>query len=38
MPTIIFEGKEIEFDNNGYITDFSKWTRELAVHMAWEEA
>lgn len=37
MPTIIFEGKEIEFDNNGYITDFSKWTRELAVHMAWED-
>jgi tRNA 2-thiouridine synthesizing protein E len=36
MPTITFEGKEIEFDDNGYLVDSSQWTRELAVKMAWE--
>jgi len=36
MPTITFEGKEIEFDDNGYLVDFSQWTRELAVKIAWE--
>ena len=34
MPTITFEGKEIEFDDNGYMVDFSKWTREIASYMA----
>lgn len=36
MSTIIFEGKEIEFDKNGYLVDFQKWTRKLAVKMAQE--
>jgi sulfur relay (sulfurtransferase) DsrC/TusE family protein len=37
MPTIIFEDEEIEFDKYGYLVDFSKWTRKLAVKMAWED-
>jgi tRNA 2-thiouridine synthesizing protein E len=34
VPTVTFEGKAIELDNNGYLIDFDSWTRELAVHMA----
>ena len=34
MPNIIFNGEEIEVDTNGYLVDASKWTRELAVHIA----
>ena len=36
MSTIIFEDEEIEFYENGYLADFSKWTRKLAIKMAWE--
>jgi tRNA 2-thiouridine synthesizing protein E len=36
MPIIVFKENEIEFDDNGYLVDFSKWSRELAVKMAWE--
>lgn len=37
MPTFTFEGEEIELDNNGYLVDSSKWSRPLAVKMAWED-
>lgn len=37
MPTITFEGKEIEFDNNGDLINFSEWSRDLAVYMADED-
>jgi sulfur relay (sulfurtransferase) DsrC/TusE family protein len=37
MPIINFEGKEIEFDNNGHLINFSEWSRVLAVYMADED-
>ena len=37
MPTITFNNKEIEVDENGYLQDASQWSRELAVHMATED-
>lgn len=32
-----YDGKTIETDEEGYITDISLWTRELAVKIAEEE-
>jgi sulfur relay (sulfurtransferase) DsrC/TusE family protein len=37
MPTIAFEGQEIEIDNNGHLIDFSEWSRMFAVYMADED-
>lgn len=37
MPTLVFNGKEIQLDSNGYLTDASEWTRELAVLIASED-
>lgn len=34
MPTITLEGKKIELDNNGYLVNFSEWSRTLAVYLA----
>ena len=32
-----YDGKTIETDEEGYITDISLWTRELAIKIAEEE-
>lgn len=37
MPLVNFEGREIEFDNNGHLINFSEWSRVLAVYMADED-
>lgn len=35
---LMFEGKEIETDGDGYLKDSSAWSEELAVHIAEKEA
>jgi TusE/DsrC/DsvC family sulfur relay protein len=34
MPTMDFQGKQIEVDQKGYVINLDDWTRELADHMA----
>lgn len=34
MPTMEFQGKQFEVDEDGYLTDLSVWTKELAEHIA----
>ena len=32
--TISFQGKTIEFDEHGYLTDINKWSEDLAVYLS----
>jgi len=34
MPTMDFQGKQIEVDDDGYIVKLDDWSKELAVHLA----
>ncbi len=34
MPTIEFEGKQVEVDEDGYLLNLDDWTKELAAHLA----
>ncbi len=34
MPTIEFQGKQIELDEDGYLLNLGDWTPELANHLA----
>ncbi len=34
MPTMDFQGKQIEIDEDGYIVNLDDWTKELADHIA----
>ena len=34
MPTMDFQGKQIEIDKEGYVINLDDWTIELADHMA----
>ena len=34
MPTMEFEGKQIEVDEDGYLLNLSDWTREMADKIA----
>lgn len=34
MPTIEFQGDIIELDDNGFLKDSSKWTREIAKKLS----
>lgn len=37
MPTMDFQGKQIEIDKDGYVVNMDDWTKELAKHMAQTE-
>lgn len=34
MPTIDFQGKQIEVDEDGYLVNLDDWTKELAEYLA----
>lgn len=34
LPKITINDEEIEIDQNGYLVDSAKWTRNLAIHLA----
>lgn len=37
MPMVNIAGKEVEVDEEGYLTDLSQWNEDVAKHMAAEE-
>jgi tRNA 2-thiouridine synthesizing protein E len=37
MPTRVIAGKEVQVNDEGFMTDPSEWTREIAVAIAAEE-
>lgn len=37
MPTIEFQGKQIEVDEEGYLINLDDWTEDLATHFAEKE-
>jgi TusE/DsrC/DsvC family sulfur relay protein len=37
MPTMDFQGKQIEVDKDGYVINMNAWTKELADYMARRE-
>lgn len=34
MPTMDFQGKQIEVDEDGYLTNLDDWSEDLAKHLA----
>lgn len=38
MPSIEFEGKQIEVDDDGYVLNLSDWSKELAQKLADEDS
>lgn len=34
MPTLDFQGKQYDVDDDGYITNLDDWSRELAIELA----
>ncbi len=34
MPTATFAGAEVTVDEEGFMTEFDQWTREIATHLA----
>ncbi len=34
MPTMDFQGKQVEIDEDGYIVNLDDWTKDLAEHIA----
>ncbi|MCX8070416.1 MAG: TusE/DsrC/DsvC family sulfur relay protein, partial [Thermodesulfovibrionales bacterium] len=34
MPTIEFQGKQIEVDEDGYLLNLDDWSKELATKLA----
>ena len=37
MPTVNIAGKDIEVDEEGYLTNLADWNRDVADHLAKEE-
>jgi tRNA 2-thiouridine synthesizing protein E len=37
MPTLEFQGKQIELDEDGYLTNLDDWNADLAKHLAGQD-